>query len=399
MFGGVKKWLKGNLKKNIKDFLYSKYFPSVYERASKQPIQVGKVIFLDVHKQEMPDDFRLLYQQLREQGSFTSSFEWITEGDLFLYEFWRKGTALVKDMATAEFIILHEVSKLESSLSIRPETEVIQVWHGCGAFKKFGMSTADLIFGPSREQLLLRPQHKNVSLVTVSSPEVVWAYQEAMVIEDKPEVVQPLGVSRTDMFFDEAYVASSRAHVKEIVPAIQGKKVLLYAPTFRGRVASALAPDELDIEALQNELSREWVLLIKHHPHVRELPEIPESCRDFAFDVSSDLTVNELLCVADACISDYSSLVFEYSLFEKPLIFFAFDKAEYDDWRGFYYNYDELTPGPVCTTTQEIIDYVRSLDEGFDPSEVRAFREKFMSACDGHATERIVNHMLEHRVM
>lgn len=57
------------------------------------------------------------------------------------------------------------------------------------------------------------------------------------------------------------------------------------------------------------------VLLIKHHPFVRELPAIPESCHDFAFDVTHDIAINELICSADAVISDYSSLVFEYSLF------------------------------------------------------------------------------------
>ena len=88
-------------------------------------------------------------------------------------------------------------------------------------------------------------------------------------------------------------------------------------------------------------------MLVKHHPFVRDLPEIPESSRRFAFDVSDELSIDVLLSVADACISDYSSLVFEYSLFEKPLIFFAFDKDEYDDWRGFYYDYEDMTPGPV----------------------------------------------------
>ena len=54
-----------------------------------------------------------------------------------------------------------------------------------------------------------------------------------------------------------------------------------------------------------------------------------------------------------------------------------------------YYNYDELTPGPVCRTTDEIIDYIRCIDERFDPRQVAAFRSLFMGSCDGHATERI----------
>ena len=132
-------------------------------------------------------------------------------------------------------------------------------------------------------------------------------------------------------------------------------------------------------------------MLVKHHPFVRDLPEIPESSRRFAFDVSDELSIDVLLSVADACISDYSSLVFEYSLFEKPLIFFAFDKDEYDDWRGFYYDYEDMTPGPVFVDNDEMIEYLCSIDERFDRERVAAFRARFMSACDGSATNRILD--------
>jgi CDP-ribitol ribitolphosphotransferase len=370
----------------------------VYRKATEQPVVQGKVIFLENRGQDMPDAFKVLWDELNKRPRFMTQFISLGDGRVSYVEFVKGAVSFIEEAATAEFIILCDYSNIVSCVPLRSETTVIQLWHGCGAFKKWGVSTVDLIFGLTREELMRHPNYKNLSLVTVSSSEVEWAYREAMALEDTPEVVQALGVSRTDMFFDEAYLQASRAHVEEVVPACKGKKILLYAPTFRGRVAEAEGPNELDIEALKNALGNEWVLIIKHHPFVKQLPVVPETCRDFASDVTRDLEINELLCVADACISDYSSLVFEYSLFEKPLIFFAFDKAEYDDWRGFYYNYDELTPGPVCTTTQEIIDYVRSLDEGFDPSEVRAFREKFMSACDGHATERIIDFMMNQRL-
>ena len=84
-------------------------------------------------------------------------------------------------------------------------------------------------------------------------------------------------------------------------------------------------------------------------------------------------------------------MIFEYSLFERPMLFFAYDLEDYFDWRGFYYDYDELTPGPVVKTTEEVIHYIENLDVMFDREQVHAFREKFMSACDGHATDRIMH--------
>jgi CDP-ribitol ribitolphosphotransferase len=76
-------------------------------------------------------------------------------------------------------------------------------------------------------------------------------------------------------------------------------------------------------------------------------------------------------------------------LLDKPLIFYAYDKERFCDWRGFYYDYDEMTPGPVCYTMEELIDVLTMPDYGYDPEERKAFREKFMDSCDGHATERI----------
>ena len=178
------------------------------------------------------------------------------------------------------------------------------------------------------------------------------------------------------------------------MPSSNGKKVILYAPTFRGRVAKAYSPEEMDMDQMFQAFSEEYVLVSKHHPFVKKRPEIPEGMADFARDMTEDMTIEELLMVSDICISDYSSLIFEFSLFERPMIFFAYDLEEYFDWRGFYYDYDEMTPGPICRTTEEMIDYIQNLDTRFDRQQVIDFKEKFMSACDGHATERILDMVL-----
>jgi CDP-ribitol ribitolphosphotransferase len=73
------------------------------------------------------------------------------------------------------------------------------------------------------------------------------------------------------------------------------------------------------------------------------------------------------------------------------MAFFSPDLDEYDDWRGFYYDYEELTPGPIFTETDALVDWVADVDERFDRDAMHAFRERFMCACDGHATERILD--------
>ena len=74
------------------------------------------------------------------------------------------------------------------------------------------------------------------------------------------------------------------------------------------------------------------------------------------------------------------------------MIFFTYDMDNYVDWHGFYYPFEEFCPGEVVTTTEEIVSCIEGID-GFDMSRVTAFREKFMSACDGHSTDRILSLM------
>ena len=108
------------------------------------------------------------------------------------------------------------------------------------------------------------------------------------------------------------------------------------------------------------------------------------------------MNINELMTVADLMISDYSSVVFEYSIFERPIIFYMYDIDEYSDVRGMYYSYEELAEGgEICMSDDEMVEYIADVDARFDREKARAFREKYMSACDGHALERIMEFVAE----
>ena len=101
------------------------------------------------------------------------------------------------------------------------------------------------------------------------------------------------------------------------------------------------------------------------------------------------MEIDELMCVSELCITDYSSLIFEYSLFERPLIFYAYDLEQYYDEQGFFYEYDKLIPGPICRTEQEILEQILNSSH-YDKTSIRNFENKFMSSCDGQATQRIL---------
>ena len=377
------------------DFISIKFiFPRQYKKYAKRPVDDKKVILLEPRFPKTTDSLLLIKKELERRGGYNIVEISIGFELLHIKELHGRVMNFLKEMATAKYVFTTDSNKAVGGFDKRAETKVIQVWHACGAFKKFGFSTSKLGFGGSSYKQNMYPQHRNYDAVTVSSPEVVWAYEEAMGLEGKNQV-KPWGVSRTDVFFDDKFIEAAQNKVMEAVPESEGRKIILYAPTFRGKVIEATSPDELDIEGMKEKLDDRYVLLIKRHPFVKKSADIPASCSDFAFDISDSLEIDELLCASDICISDYSSLIYEYSLLEKPMIFFAFDLDTYFDFRGFYYDYDELTPGPVYKTTADIIDYIRNIESRFDREEVISFKDKFMSSCDGHATEKILEHTME----
>ena len=387
---GIKKLYWQTRKKVGQILMFRIVFPLGYKHYIKgKKIKRKKAVFVEVRFDEITDSFRLVYDRMKADG-FDVHEQFIENIKPGKWGYIKRCLRMLEDISDAHYVFLNDACNVTSCIPLRKGTKIYQLWHACGAFKKFGMSTAELIFGDNRKSLEKYPNYGNLSYVTVSSPEVIWAYEEAMNLKDTKTQVVATGVSRTDVFYDQHFIEQSKAAVYSVCPAAENKKIILYAPTFRGRVAKAESPDCLDIPAMKRALGDEYVLLIKHHPFVKQPPVVPEDCADFAMDVTKSLEIDQLLCASDVCVSDYSSLIFEYSLFERPMIFFAYDLDDYFDWRGFYYNYDELTPGPVVKETEEIIDYIRHLDARFDQAQVHAFKEKFMSSCDGHATDRIM---------
>ena len=397
---GLKKGTKDIVKKIMRDcykYLTIKVlFPAVYNKNAKKPVDKSKIVFIEVREPAISGSFRIIYDRLKADGEYRISEQYLRTSFTGKRDYVRRVIRMLKDIATAGTVFLNDSTNALGHITLRKDTKLIQLWHGCGAFKKFGLAVGELKFGESSDEIRKYPYHKGYSLVTVSAPEVEWAYEMSMDIPKESGIVKGIGVSRTDVFFDEAFLSSARERVRKTVPEAGDRKIILYAPTFRGRVATAEAPDRLDIGYMKEKLSTEYFLLIKHHPFIKNRTQIPEELSSFARDVSDELEIDGLIASADVCISDYSSLVFEYSLMDRPMIFFAYDIEDYSDWRGFYYDYTEMTPGPVFTETREVADYILALPERFeehDREEVRAFRQKFMSGCDGHATDRIIEFM------
>ena len=383
------------VKDGVKSAIFHHLLPDRYKSICKdRPVAAGKAVFLEEYDDHLTDNLLAVARELKERGGYRIVPVFLRNGRDSYGAYIRRMLAAVDQIANAQAVFLSESSGLISCLPIRKETTVVQLWHACGAFKKFGLSLSDKRYGASAQELARFPMHRNFDYVTVSSPEVAWAYAEAFGMEDRKERIVPTGIARTDLYFREERIRRAIKKLHRNAPRLfdgPDRKIVLYAPTFRGEQRTASTPQELDFGKLKEALGDRYVFVCKHHPFVKERPAIPNELASFVCDVSDTMQIEDLLLAADVCISDYSSLIFEYSLLERPMLFFAYDLDDYDDWRGFYYPYEEMTPGPVLKTTGEIADALLHLEERFDAQEVRAFRRKYMSACDGHASARIAD--------
>lgn len=386
---GYRTYLK---RKYIKELL-----PKAYDSMRNEPIE-DKLLFMQP-RAGLNQSCRYMFNTIKQQKKYEPVLYELDRDRSPLTLYYMNAVKWVKALATAKACFVHESNDLLGYLDIRPETKIVQLWHGCGIYKKIGLSTAGMKSFKSVKTYEEFPEYNKYDIVTIASPEMSWIFEEFMGIDKSEGIINPIGVSRTDEFFDADYIKNCYDKIHHIVPASTDKKIILYAPTYRGVDGAGdgrTAPDCLDIPQMAEALRDDYVLIIKHHQTVKVLPEIPEEYRDvFAYDMTrgKGMNINELMTVSDICISDYSSLVFEYALFERPMMFFAYDLENYVDERGMYYPYDELTPGPICKTTEEIVDYIKNIDQRFDQQEVIAFKEKFMCSCDGHSTQRILDYI------
>ena len=294
-------------------------------------------------------------------------------------------------LATARVTVVDDYFFPMYVVDKRRGTTFVQVWHASGAFKKFGYSVIQKSFGA--DELYISPVkiHTNYDVCLVSSMRVAPFYAEAF---DQPldRFQSHTGIPRTDVLFGElAHRAAARVRARYPLPG--GRRVILYAPTFRGEsVVSASYDDVLDLERLAATLGDDHVVLMRLHPFVRDALHIPAALAEFAIDVSGHPDINELMLVSDLLVTDYSSAIYEFSLLGRPICFLAPDHAAYEGERGFYFDYLTGVPGPVFTTTDELASYIRA--GRFDTARVEAFRAASFDVADGHASARVVDRIL-----
>ena len=264
----------------------------------------------------------------------------------------------------------------------RRGTTVIQVWHAVGALKRFGWDATRPLGDPERRFL-----HRHYDWVVCSAERSRAPYAAAFQV--RPERVLPLGTPRVDAFADDAGVAAARERVVERFPALAGRRVVLVAPTFRGRGAAKRAGTGLDGRALRAALPDDHLLVLKTHPNLDAAATAVDGY-DLVIDRGVDL--NDVLVAADVLVTDYSSSIFEWALLRRPLVLYTPDLATYEADPGLYLDYRSEMIGTRVVDTAGVADAI--VHATVDDPAWSAFIAAHLGSVDGRSSDRFVERFL-----
>jgi CDP-glycerol glycerophosphotransferase len=268
-------------------------------------------------------------------------------------------------------------------------TRYLQTWHGQG-IKSIGFDAPDLRGDFDKPRAQWRAAVARWDALVSPSAEFSRVFLPSNGYAGK---VYRCGTPRCDALVRAEPARDAVIERLEIPP---GRKILLYAPTYRDRVKGSGKSVRADLELLAEELAGEWVLILRTHPVERYRP--PEHLKHFVRSAGSYPEINDLMLASDALLTDYSSVMCDYALTGKPMLFFIDDWDDYRlSERGVYHDLPAIAPGPCVSTTPELIAALRDLPAVHAAFAERyaAFRELWCADERGDAAARIVDDFFE----
>lgn len=269
---------------------------------------------------------------------------------------------------TSHVIILHDNNYVVSHFK-KDGVKVIQVWHACGAIKKFG------------NVIERKYPIQNYDYVLATSSYWKEAYSKAFSVSK--ENVIPCGLPRTDHLFDQAWINDTKAKLFHQYPQLKNKKVILYAPTFRGNIYNGFRAIDFNAKHILDGLSQDYVIIYKFHPLMGDY-QLEKDSRILCMNQED---THELFCISDYLISDYSSIIFDYMILEKPILLYVPDYNEYCQELGVFVDIETLGY-PICENEKDIEKTI--LSDLFNKQILENNKNIFFDNQDGKSTKRVI---------
>ncbi|MGR1083452.1 CDP-glycerol glycerophosphotransferase family protein [Olegusella massiliensis] len=350
----------------------------------------NKILFTSDNREELGGNLSALYMRMDERGLFTQY------QSVFSFQPQRGGRSLSNrlslayHLATSKFIFCDDHQPFLYHINYDKRTQLVQLWHACGTFKTIGHGR----IGTLEVQSPFSLNHSSYTAVAVAAEQDIPVYAEAFGIPD--ERVHAWGIPRHDELLDVEWQQQKRAEFAKKFPAAAGKKVVVFAPTFRGTGKGRAYYDfsQLDICAIARCCRKNNLFFIfKMHPLVTTSLSIPQDCVDVCVDGSTIREVNDLLPSADVLISDYSSVVYEAALLNIPTLYFAYDLESYMASRSLYQPFKDFVSGKIVTSCSELLQALAN--EDYDQERLKSFRQKNFAHLKGGVCDRIIDAVIK----
>lgn len=339
------------------------------------PVRKNLVLLADGHQNKMPFSMDVLAEKLKQQPELQVveyfhdySFSGAVKGLLTMIR-------VLPLYAQARYVFICDSFLPVSYCRKRKGTTVVQLWHSCGLMKKVGADSAE------ERKLMSQWQHRNYDVFTTSSADVSDILSAAMNIPRS--VFTDTGISRMDIFYNQNWIQQLHTDFYRNHPQYCGKKIILWAPTFRGTPQTGFLSGKDEMLRLQQSLPEDYALIIRTHrfAHSREI-DTPISC-----------STESLLALTDILITDYSSIYYDYTYFRRPIILFAPDLEEYQQSVGMYIDYESL-PGNLAKDYDQLYNAVlttRDWANNAYQEQLDTLWKQQMAYCDGHSTENLLH--------
>lgn len=264
----------------------------------------------------------------------------------------------------------------------------INTWHGYGPFKK--TNAALYAYNPEIEQKIFE-YFSCFNLFVSASRFYTQVYRDSFCYRGE---IYEAGAPRNDVFFVEN---NYKTKVYENLGIPEECKMVLFAPTYRNDLNGSFECYLMNIDkvckALEMRFGGKFVFVCRFHHMLYNIPKCRETYEN-AINATFYPDVQELLVAADVVITDYSSLMWDFSLQRKPVFLYQPDRCQYEKQHGFYSSISEW-PYPKSQNQEELENIIKRFDEKIYQRELNVFLDKYGSCDDGHATERVVRRVLE----
>lgn len=362
----------------------------------KLPVKQNWVLFESFLGKSYADSCKYIYEYMNQNLPDQYRYIWVLQNK---DEELAKNAKCIKPLSLKYFYYTarskYWVNNMRQPLWFekRPGMVFLETWHGT-PLKKLVFDMEEVHSASPEYKAHFYKQSRMWDYLVSDNPFSTEVFERAFLFPR--EKILEYGYPRNDLLYSpdkEERIRKIRLELN--IP--EGKKIVLYAPTWRddeyygpGQYKFKLP---LDLGLLRSELEQEYIILLRTHYFIADRLDVKEEEKSFVFDVSRYSDIGELYLISDICITDYSSVFFDYANLNRPILFYVYDFEKYRDvLRGFYIDMETELPGPLLYTSEEVVEAIQKIhlitDEYAD--RYKKFHDRFCNIDDGHAAKRIV---------